>query len=107
VTIRLQQLTNKSNINFFNNVKCITIAKVKISKQVVKDLSLECRTTFESNFNWIQGEDVLYMHGNLKVYEHQKLIKHFNNANSEIKVLLASTRACFEGINLFDALRML
>jgi len=47
------------------------------------------------------------MHGNLKVYEHQKLIKHFNNANSEIKVLLASTRACFEGINLFDALRML
>jgi hypothetical protein len=47
------------------------------------------------------------MHGNLKVYEHQKLIKHFNNANSEIKVLIASTRTCFEGINLFNALRKL
>ena len=57
----------------------------------------------KSHFIWIQGEDVLYMHKKLKVYEHQTLIKHFNNVNSEAKKLLTTTRDCSKWINLIDA----
>ena len=35
----------------------------------------------------------------LKIDERQTLIKHFNSANSETKLLLESTRACIEGFN--------
>ena len=54
----------------------------------------------ESKFSWIQREDVLYMHGKLKVYECQTMIKYFNNVNSKAKMLLVSNRPCSEGINL-------
>jgi len=54
----------------------------------------------ESKFSWIQGEDVLYMHGKLKVDECQTMIKYFKNVNNEAKMLLVSNRPCSEGINL-------
>ena len=47
-------------------------------------------------------ENVLYMHGKLKVDKYQPLIKHFNNANNKAKVLLTSTTACDKGINLVN-----
>jgi DNA repair and recombination RAD54-like protein len=40
------------------------------------------------------------MHEKIKVDKRQTLIKYFNNANIEAKVMLASNKACFEGINL-------
>jgi DNA repair and recombination RAD54-like protein len=40
------------------------------------------------------------MHEKLKIDECQTLIKHFNNANSEEKALLTSTRACSKWIKL-------
>ncbi|CAK7347760.1 unnamed protein product [Dovyalis caffra] len=79
--------------------------KVLVFSQYLEPLNLVIKQ-LESKFNWIQGEDVLYMHGQLKVDERHTLIKHFNNANSEAKVLLASTKACSEGINLVGASRV-
>jgi SNF2 family DNA or RNA helicase len=35
------------------------------------------------------------------------LIKHFNNASSKTKVLLVSTRTCYEGIKNFVASRVI
>jgi len=40
------------------------------------------------------------MNKKLKLDEYSTLIKHFNNENSEAKVFLALTKACFKGINL-------
>jgi len=79
--------------------------KVLVFSQYLEPLNLVIKQ-LESNFSWIQGEDILYMHGKLKIDERQILIKHFNNANSNAKVLLASTRACSEGINLVGASRV-
>jgi DNA repair and recombination RAD54-like protein len=53
----------------------------------------------ELKFSWIQRKDVLYLHRKIKVDECQTLVKHFNNANNKIKVLLSSIRICSEGIN--------
>ena len=79
--------------------------KVLVFSQYLEPLNLVIKQ-LESNFSWIEGEDLLYMHGKLKIDERQTLIKHFNNANSKAKVLLASTRACSEGINLVGASRV-
>ncbi|KAJ6400272.1 hypothetical protein OIU84_015843 [Salix udensis] len=79
--------------------------KVLVFSQYLEPLNMVIKQ-LESNFSWIQGEDLLYMHGRLKIGERQTLIKHFNNANSKAKVLLASTRACSEGINLVGASRV-
>eukprot|EP00257_Ricinus_communis_P015650 XP_015573614.1 SNF2 domain-containing protein CLASSY 3 isoform X1 [Ricinus communis] len=60
----------------------------------------------ESRFHWIQGKEILHMHGKLDMGERQSLIKDFNDRKSEAKVMLASTKACSEGINLVGASRV-
>lgn len=59
----------------------------------------------ESKFSWIQ-KDVLYMYRKIEVDECQTLVKHFNNANNKIKVLLSSIRTCSEGINFVSVSRV-
>ncbi|KAI5669496.1 hypothetical protein M9H77_19349 [Catharanthus roseus] len=59
-----------------------------------------------SHFSWEEGEQVLYMDGQLDEKQRQVVIHSLNTPNSEAKVLLASTKACCEGINLVGASRV-
>ncbi|KAL0464248.1 UNVERIFIED_CONTAM: SNF2 domain-containing protein CLASSY 3 [Sesamum latifolium] len=59
-----------------------------------------------SHFSWSEGKEVLYMDGQLDVNQRQDSISSFNDDTSEAKVLLASERACSEGINLVGASRV-
>ncbi|XP_022896344.1 SNF2 domain-containing protein CLASSY 4-like [Olea europaea var. sylvestris] len=60
----------------------------------------------EHHFSWKEGREVLYMDGQLEEHQRQNSICSFNDFSSEAKVLLASTRACSEGINLIGASRV-
>ncbi|CAL0302843.1 unnamed protein product [Lupinus luteus] len=60
----------------------------------------------KSIFDWSEGKEVLYMHGKLSQKQRQSLIHSFNDANSKAKILLASSNACSEGINLTGASRV-
>ncbi|KAK4538857.1 hypothetical protein RGQ29_032309 [Quercus rubra] len=59
-----------------------------------------------SLLSWCEGRELLYMHGKLDQKTRQFMINKFNDPNSEAKVLLASTKACSEGINLVGASRV-
>ena len=43
------------------------------------------------------------MSGNVSVKTHKALMVDFNDMESEVKVMLASTKVCGEGITLFGA----
>ncbi|GLT46905.1 hypothetical protein SLA2020_206320 [Shorea laevis] len=58
-------------------------------------------------FKWNEGKQVLCMHGKLDLKQRQSLINVFNDPNGEAKVLLASTKACSEGIHLVGASRVI
>ncbi|CAI9770456.1 unnamed protein product [Fraxinus pennsylvanica] len=60
----------------------------------------------QSHFSWKEGREVLYMDGKLDQNQRQSSINAFNNDSSEAKVLLASQKACSEGINLVGASRV-
>lgn len=57
-------------------------------------------------FSWEEGKEVLYMDGKLEDKQRQSVINSFNAHNSKAKVLLASTKACSEGISLVGASRV-
>ena len=57
-----------------------------------------------SALKWTEGKEILYMSG--EVRDRQTLIHNFNDENSQSKILLASTRACSEGISLVGASRV-
>ncbi|KNA24648.1 hypothetical protein SOVF_013750 [Spinacia oleracea] len=57
-------------------------------------------------FGWTMGSELLYMHGQQDLKERQSMIKVFNDPRSEARVLLASTKACCEGIHLVGASRV-
>ncbi|XP_022896342.1 SNF2 domain-containing protein CLASSY 4-like [Olea europaea var. sylvestris] len=60
----------------------------------------------QSQFSWNEGREVLYMDGKLEQNQRQYSINSFNDESSEAKVLLASQKACSEGINLVGASRV-
>ncbi|KAL8461541.1 hypothetical protein ACS0TY_032866 [Phlomoides rotata] len=60
----------------------------------------------ECHLSWREGREVLYMDGQLDDKQRQDSISSFNDGKSEAKVLLASQRACSEGINLVGASRV-
>lgn len=59
-----------------------------------------------SYFSWEDGKQVLYMDGKLGDKQRQLVISSLNAHNSEAKVLLASVKACSEGISLVGASRV-
>ena len=59
------------------------------------------------HFHWIVGKEVLYMYGQHDVKQRQSSINTFNDPASEVRVLLASTKACSEGISLVGASRVI
>lgn len=60
----------------------------------------------ESHFSWNEGKQVLYMDGQSDAKNRQEKISSFNDHSSKAKVLLASQRACSEGISLVGASRV-
>ncbi|KAI3452536.1 hypothetical protein Pfo_009200 [Paulownia fortunei] len=58
------------------------------------------------HLSWNEGREVIYMDGDLGINQRQRLINSFNDKCSEAKVMLASQRACSEGINLVGASRV-
>lgn len=79
--------------------------KVLIFAQYLEPLTL-IMDQLRDRKKWTQGKEVLYMDGKYDIMHRQTLISTFNNSN-EVKVLLASTRACSEGINLSGASRVI
>ncbi|KAJ0248954.1 SNF2 domain-containing protein CLASSY 4 [Hirschfeldia incana] len=88
-------------IRFSETVK----EKVLVFSQYICTLEL-IRDQLNAVFGWTEGEEILYMHGTLQQKFRQRLINDFNKPDSKSKVLLASTKACSEGINLVGASRV-
>ena len=79
--------------------------KVLVFSQFIDPLCL-ILDQLSSLLNWSEGRELLHMHGKLDQKMRQSMINKFNDPNSEAKVLLASTKACSEGINLVGASRV-
>lgn len=85
---------------------CDTVdEKILVFSQFIDPLCL-IMDQLSSLLNWCEGRELLYMHGKLDQKTRQFMINKFNDPNSEAKVLLASTKACSEGINLVGASRV-
>ncbi|KAI3951498.1 hypothetical protein MKX01_018614 [Papaver californicum] len=59
-----------------------------------------------SVFSWRMGEEILQMDGSLDVNKRQALLTRFNDPEIQVKVMLASIKACGEGISLVGASRI-
>ncbi|KAJ4712600.1 SNF2 domain-containing protein [Melia azedarach] len=79
--------------------------KVLVFSQYIEPLTL-IMDQLKHSLSWIEGKEVLYMDGKRDVKQRQASINVFNDPRSEARVLLASTRACCEGISLVGASRV-
>ncbi|XP_010513389.1 PREDICTED: SNF2 domain-containing protein CLASSY 4-like [Camelina sativa] len=79
--------------------------KVLVYSQYIDTLKL-IMEQLSAEFSWTEGEEILLMHGKVEQRERQQLINNFNKQDSKSKVLLASTKACSEGISLVGASRV-
>ncbi|CAN1748490.1 SNF2 domain-containing protein CLASSY 3 [Linum perenne] len=79
--------------------------KVLVFSQYLNPLRMIAKQ-LQVRFKWMEGTDYLSMHGGLNVSQRMSVIKEFNNPSSDAKVLLASTKACSEGISLVGASRV-
>ncbi|GMI85084.1 hypothetical protein HRI_002177700 [Hibiscus trionum] len=60
----------------------------------------------QDHLKWKEGEEILFMHGKCEIKQRQCWINVFNDPKSKARVLLASTKACSEGINLVGGSRL-
>ncbi|KAI9088923.1 hypothetical protein K1719_029202 [Acacia pycnantha] len=60
-----------------------------------------------SRFHWREGEQMMIIHGKTHEVTRQASIDAFNDPSSKARVMLASTKACYEGINLVGASRVI
>lgn len=79
--------------------------KVLIFSQFIEPLLL-IRTHLIKLFQWREGTEILQMDGKILPRYRQASIDIFNDPDSDARVLLASTRACCEGISLTGASRV-
>ncbi|KAL9157383.1 hypothetical protein ABFS82_08G001700 [Erythranthe guttata] len=79
--------------------------KVLVFSEYIDPLQ-QIKKLIKDYFCWHEGREVIYMDGNLESKQRQVVINSFNDKKSEAKVLLASQRACSEGINLVGASRL-
>ncbi|KAM3322223.1 SNF2 domain-containing protein CLASSY 4-like [Capsicum chacoense] len=82
-----------------------TKERVIIFSQLLDPLTL-IKEQLSSLFGWTLGREILYMDGKLDVKQRQTSINSLNDPTSDVKVLLASTKACSEGISLIGASRV-
>nr|GEU88230.1 SNF2 domain-containing protein CLASSY 4-like [Tanacetum cinerariifolium] len=79
--------------------------KVLVFSQYIRPLEFIMQL-IKTDFKWVEGIECLYMDGQQDEKVRQNSINTFNNPKSEAKVLLASLKACSEGINLVGASRV-
>ncbi|PNX85830.1 SNF2 family amino-terminal protein [Trifolium pratense] len=77
--------------------------KVLVFGQFLRPLHLII-DQLKSVLKWTEDEEILYIDGQVK--DRQSLIHRFNDAKSQTKILLVSTKACSEGISLVGASRV-
>nr|CAB3450534.1 unnamed protein product [Digitaria exilis] len=79
--------------------------RVLVFSQYLEPLSL-IMEQLKARFSWAEGKEILLMSGNVLVKNRQTMMEAFNNMKSKAKVMLASTKACCEGITLTGASRV-
>jgi DNA repair and recombination protein RAD54 and RAD54-like protein len=79
--------------------------RVLVFSQYLEPLSL-IMEQLKERFSWAEGEEILLMSGKVLVKKRQTMMEVFNNMKSKAKVMLASTKACCEGITLVGASRV-
>ncbi|XP_059277688.1 SNF2 domain-containing protein CLASSY 4-like [Lycium ferocissimum] len=79
--------------------------RVIIFSQLLDPLNL-IKEQLHSLFGWTLGREILYMDGKLDVKQRQISINSLNDPKGDVKVLLASIKACSEGISLIGASRV-
>ncbi|KAL3813870.1 hypothetical protein ACJIZ3_015138 [Penstemon smallii] len=79
--------------------------KVLIFSQFIDPLH-HIQNLLKSHFSWNEGKEVIYMDGDLGLKQRQISINSFNDKTGGAKVMLASQRACSEGISLVGASRV-
>ncbi|KAK4364511.1 hypothetical protein RND71_015869 [Anisodus tanguticus] len=79
--------------------------RVIVFSQLLDPLTL-IKEQLNSLFGWTLGQEILYMDGKLDVKQRQISINSLNDPKSDVKVLLASIKACSEGISLIGASRV-
>ncbi|XP_047306685.1 SNF2 domain-containing protein CLASSY 3-like [Impatiens glandulifera] len=79
--------------------------RVLVFSQYINPLAL-IKDQLKSQFGWSDGKEILNMDGGTEVKLRQASISSFNDSDSGVKVLLASTKACSEGISLVGASRV-
>ncbi|XP_039041856.1 SNF2 domain-containing protein CLASSY 3-like [Hibiscus syriacus] len=79
--------------------------KVLVFSQYLEPLNLIVEQ-LKFFFKWKEMDEILYMDGQCEIKQRQRIINVFNDPKSKARVLLASTRACSEGINLVGGSRV-
>ncbi|KAL4332365.1 hypothetical protein GQ457_07G021620 [Hibiscus cannabinus] len=79
--------------------------KVLVFSQYLEPLNLIVEQ-LKDYFKWKEMDEILYMDGQCDAKQRQRIINMFNDPTSNARVLLASTRACSEGINLVGGSRV-
>ncbi|KXG31163.2 SNF2 domain-containing protein CLASSY 3 [Sorghum bicolor] len=79
--------------------------RVLVFSQYLGPLSL-IMEQLKAKFNWAEGKEILLMSGKVPVKNRQTMMEVFNDMKSKAKVMLASTKACCEGITLIGASRV-
>ncbi|KAB1201065.1 SNF2 domain-containing protein CLASSY 3 [Morella rubra] len=97
--VKLQFLMELIRLSEAMNEKVLVFSQYLLSLDLVRD-QLKC------HLNLTEGNEVLYMDGKDDMKQRQSAINVFNDPTSEARVLLASTKACSEGINLTGASRV-
>ncbi|KAK4262513.1 hypothetical protein QN277_028065 [Acacia crassicarpa] len=80
--------------------------KVLIFSQYIHPLEFLAEQ-INARFHWRKGEQMMIIHGKTVEVTRQASIDAFNDPSSKARVMLASTRACYEGINLVGASRVI
>ncbi|KAI3501555.1 hypothetical protein L1887_29426 [Cichorium endivia] len=86
-------------------LSCALNERVLVFSQYTKPLKF-LMELLESKFHWVRDKEYLYMDGQQEERNRQTSINTLNDPKSEVKILLASIRACSEGINLVGASRV-
>ncbi|KAM0903815.1 hypothetical protein ACQ4PT_018433 [Festuca glaucescens] len=79
--------------------------RVLVFSQYLEPLNL-IMEQLSREFNWTRDKDIILMTGDVRIETRQSLMMAFNDMNSDSKVMLASTKACGEGIQLIGASRV-
>ncbi|GFP84933.1 snf2 domain-containing protein classy 3 [Phtheirospermum japonicum] len=79
--------------------------KVLVFSQYIDPLE-HIKSLLAKHFSWNEGREMIYLDGKCLMNERQRLMNLFNDKRSEAKVMLASQKACSEGINLVGASRV-